>query len=128
MSDAYLWEILDVHDDVMIVDSFVKANSVINSPIYKTILCSISGGSDSDIMLDLITRVDLEKKVKYVWFDTGLEYQATKDHLEYLERKYNVTIERESYKAYTAYVQGIRATIYKQGCFRQYKQTTSARV
>lgn len=95
MNEAYLWEFLDVHDDMLIVDSFVKANSVINSPLYETILCSVSGGSDSDVMLDLISRVDLNKKVKYVWFNTGLEYQATKDHLDYLEQKYNIKIERE---------------------------------
>ena len=95
MNEEYLWEFLDTHDDITIVDSFVKANSVINSPLYKTILCSISGGSDSDVMLDLISRVDLNKKVKYVWFNTGLEYQATKDHLDYLEQKYNIEIIRE---------------------------------
>lgn len=95
MNEAYLWEFLDTQDDITIVDSFVKANSVINSPLYETILCSISGGSDSDIMLDLISRVDLNKKVKYIWFNTGLEYQATKDHLDYLEQKYNIKIERE---------------------------------
>ena len=95
MNEEYLWEFLDVHDDMLIVDSFVKANSVINSPLYETILCSISGGSDSDVMLDIISRVDRDKKVKYVWYNTGLEYQATKDHLDYLEQKYNVTIERE---------------------------------
>jgi len=95
MNEAYLWEFLDTQDDITIVDSFVKANSVINSPLYETILCSISGGSDSDVMLDLISRVDLNKKVKYVWFNTGLEYQATKDHLDYLEQKYNIEIIRE---------------------------------
>ena len=95
MNEEYLWEFLDVRDDILIVDSFVKANSVINSPLYETILCSISGGSDSDVMLDLISRVDLNKKVDYVWFNTGLEYQATKDHLDYLEQKYNIKIERE---------------------------------
>lgn len=94
-NEAYLWEFLDINDDILIVDSFVKANSVINNPKYKTILCSISGGSDSDVMLDLISRVDLNKKVKYVWFNTGLEYQATKDHLEYIEKKYNIEIIRE---------------------------------
>jgi 3'-phosphoadenosine 5'-phosphosulfate sulfotransferase (PAPS reductase)/FAD synthetase len=30
-----------------------------------------------------------------VFFDTGLEYQATKDHLEYLETKYDIKIKRE---------------------------------
>jgi predicted phosphoadenosine phosphosulfate sulfurtransferase len=76
-------DFLNVKDDINIVDSFAKADSVINNPNYKSILCSVSGGSDSDIMIDLIYRIDRNKKVKYVWFDTGLEYQATKDHLIY---------------------------------------------
>lgn len=88
-------DFLNKKDDVNIVDSFVKSDSVINNPHYKSILCSISGGSDSDIMLDIIQRVDKYKKVKYVWFDTGLEYQATKDHLDYLEKKYDIEIIRE---------------------------------
>ena len=45
-------------------------------------VCSISGGSDSDIVLDLIHKVDEDGKVKYFWIDTGLEYQATKEHLD----------------------------------------------
>lgn len=97
MSDnGYLWEFLNSDDDTIIVDSFVKADSVINNTKYKTILCSISGGSDSDVMLDIITRVDREKKVKYIWFNTGLEYEATKKHLDYLEQKYGIKLERES--------------------------------
>jgi len=57
-------------------------------------ICSISGGSDSDIVLDLIHKVDEDSKVKYFWIDTGLEYFATKEHLDYLEQKYGITIER----------------------------------
>lgn len=57
-------------------------------------VCSISGGSDSDIVLDLIHKVDEDGKVKYFWIDTGLEYQATKEHLDFLEQKYGITIER----------------------------------
>ena len=90
---ANLWQFLDKKDDLMVVDSFVKANSVINNPSYERIFCSISGGADSDVMLDLIHKVDKDKKVKYVWFDTGLEYQATKDHIKYLEKKYGVESE-----------------------------------
>ena len=78
-----------------IYDSFAKANVIINQPEYNKIMCSISGGSDSDIMLDLLYKVDGEKKIKYVWFDTGIEYQATKDHLKYLEDKYKIEIHRE---------------------------------
>ena len=57
-------------------------------------VCSISGGSDSDIVLDLIHKVDEDGKVKYFWIDTGLEYSATKEHLDFLEQKYGITIER----------------------------------
>lgn len=78
-----------------IIKSFVKGYSIINNPMYKKPICSISGGSDSDIMLDLIYRIDEQKKVTYVWFDTGLEYKATKEHLNYLEERYGITIFRE---------------------------------
>ena len=61
----------------VITDGLVKAWSVINNPQYSSILCSVSGGSDSDIMLDIIWRCDRDKKVTYVWYNTGLEYQAT---------------------------------------------------
>lgn len=55
---------------------------------------SVSGGSDSDIMIDLVERVGYESgKVRYVWFDTGLEYAATKNHLEYLRSRYGINID-----------------------------------
>lgn len=52
----------------------------------------LAGGADSDVVLDLISKVDPEHKAKYVYFDTGLEYQATKDHIQYLKDKYDVEI------------------------------------
>lgn len=78
-------------------DNVVKAYNKINSPLYKKIVCSVSGGADSDVMLDILHKVDKDHKVEYVWFDTGIEYQATKDHLKYLEDKYGIDIKR--YKA-----------------------------
>lgn len=78
-----------------VLDNFIRAYSIVNRPQYKTIFCSISGGSDSDVMMDIIYKVDVHKKVTYVWFDTGLEYEATKRHIEYLEKKYDVKILRE---------------------------------
>ena len=56
-------------------------------------MCSISGGADSDIMLHLVHSVDHSEKVEYIWFDTGLEYEATKRHLKYLEQKYYIRIQ-----------------------------------
>lgn len=46
-------------------------------------------------MLDILSKVDTGHKVIYVWFDTGIEYQATKNHLNYLEEKYGIHIQRE---------------------------------
>ena len=74
--------------------SLVKAYSLINDQKYKKVFCSISGGADSDVMLDICWRVDKDNKIEYVFFDTGIEYQATKDHLIYLEQKYDITIKR----------------------------------
>lgn len=87
--------IADARHNATIVDSFVKANSVINNPKYNSIICSVSGGADSDVMMDICMKVDKYRKITYVWFDTGLEFQATKDHIDYLEQKYNVNIHRE---------------------------------
>lgn len=77
----------------------ILAYNIINDEKYHNICVSISGGSDSDIMLDIIERVrnfeDSENhKITYVWFNTGLEYQATKNHLDFLEKKYGIKIER----------------------------------
>lgn len=79
---------------MIICDSMVIANHKINNVLYDTIQCSISGGSDSDIMLDICTKFDKDKKIRYVFFDTGIEYQATKEHLDFLEEKYGIMIER----------------------------------
>ena len=63
---------------------------------YPKAICSYSGGSDSDILIDLIERTrdafNLQP-VKYVFFNTGLEMQATKDHVKSIAEKYGVEIE-----------------------------------
>lgn len=61
---------------------------------YQRVCVSISGGSDSDVLIDLCTRCDPGKRFTYVYCDTGLEYQATKDHLDYLEDHYGIKIRR----------------------------------
>lgn len=67
---------------------------VITDP-FKTIMVSVSGGSDSDVVVDMCERMIKDKsKLHYVYFDTGLEYKATKDHLVFLEDKYSISIER----------------------------------
>ena len=75
-----------------IYDSYAKAKSVLEQ--HESAYCSVSGGKDSDCMMDIIWRLDADRKVKYAWFNTGIEYEATKRHLDELEAKYGVKIER----------------------------------
>jgi len=77
-----------------ILDAYMKCQQVFSQ--HEHALVSISGGADSDCMLDLCEHVRRIEpiKVTYAWFNTGLEYEATKRHLGYLEERYGVTIER----------------------------------
>lgn len=62
---------------------------------HPNAICSYSGGSDSDIMLDLIERTRDTfglPPVKYVFFNTGLEMEATKRHVKEVAEKYGVEI------------------------------------
>lgn len=63
---------------------------------HPNAICSYSGGSDSDIMLDLVERTrkafDLPP-IKYCFFNTGLEMKAIKDHVKETEKKYGIEIE-----------------------------------
>ena len=87
-----IYKLIDRSPTAIISDSFVITNNKLKN--YDNIAVSISGGSDSDIMLDIIERLRSGKYIRYVWFDTGLEYQATKNHLDYLEKKYHIQIDR----------------------------------
>ena len=63
---------------------------------HPNAICSYSGGSDSDILIDLIERTrELFNlpPVKYVFFNTGLEMEATKRHVKETAEKYGVEIE-----------------------------------
>ena len=63
---------------------------------HPNAICSYSGGADSDIMIDIIERTRKIfglPPVKYVFFNTGLEMQATKDHVKATAEKYGIEIE-----------------------------------
>lgn len=62
---------------------------------YDNIFVSLSGGKDSDVMLDIILKVCPKDKLHFAFFDTGIEYEATHRHLNYLEEKYDIQIERK---------------------------------
>ena len=74
-----------------IVDAMIITSAKIRN--YDKPLLSISGGSDSDIMLDMCWRLDPLKKITYKFVNTGIEYEATKRHIKFLEQKYGIEIE-----------------------------------
>lgn len=78
-------------------------NAEIQRAVYKTydqvythkkIMVSVSGGYDSDIVTDMIIRCGGKEKTVFVFNDTGLEYNTTKEHLFYLEERYGIKIIR----------------------------------
>lgn len=63
---------------------------------HPNAVCSYSGGSDSDILIDVIEQARKAfslQPVQYVFFNTGLEMKATKDHVKEVAEKYGVNIE-----------------------------------
>ena len=62
---------------------------------HPNAVCSYSGGSDSDIMIDLSERTRKTfnlPPIQYVFFNTGLEMRATKDHVKETAEKYGIEI------------------------------------
>lgn len=92
MSNTQLEKMVETAPNIEILNSFLVSDNKLKR--CQKAVCSVSGGSDSDIMTDIIARLDFDKKVTFVFFDTGLEFQATKRHLCELEQKYNIKIER----------------------------------
>lgn len=82
----------NIPEDIDIYNSFCVTNAKLFT--YDKIICSISGGSDSDVMLHLLETVnkDIGTNIEYIYFDTGLEYDATKEHIKELEEKYKIKI------------------------------------
>ena len=90
-----------------IQSAFLKAWSKIHGwsgdgkpwTMYPVIMAAVSGGADSDIVLDMLERIGHPlSEVHYVFYDSGLEFEATKRHLAFLEEKYGVSIGRRKAK------------------------------
>lgn len=80
-------------------EKFLAIQSIIMQRLteHPKAICSYSGGADSDILIHMIEQcremVPTLPKVKYVFFDTGLEMKATKDHVKETAERYGVEIE-----------------------------------
>lgn len=79
-------------------DKFMALQGIIATRLrqHPKAICSYSGGADSDILIDLIERtremIPSLPKVDYVFFNTGLEMKATKEHVKATAKKYDVNI------------------------------------
>ena len=73
---------------------------------HEHICISVSGGSDSDCIVHLVCTYFPEflDKCKFVFVNTGLEYDATKRHLCDLEKRYGIEIDRIRGKSVVAVV------------------------
>lgn len=63
---------------------------------HYNVMISVSGGSDSDCIIHLICTYFPEylEKCNFVFVNTGLEYDATKRHLDDIQKRYGITIEK----------------------------------
>lgn len=97
--------------DLATPDKFQAIQGIIITHLrrHPNAICSYSGGADSDIMLDLIERTRKEftlPPVHYAFFNTGLEMQATKNHVKEVSEKYGVEI--TTYRPKVGIVQAVR--------------------
>lgn len=79
-------------------DKFQAILGIIGTHLVRhpNAICSYSGGSDSDIVLDLLEtarKLFNLPHIKYVFFNTGLEMKATKDHVAETAEKYGIEIQ-----------------------------------
>ena len=63
---------------------------------HERILISVSGGSDSDCIVHLVCKYFPEyvEKCHFVFVDTGLEYEATRQHIDDLKERYGIEIQK----------------------------------
>ena len=80
----------DAPKNLTIQDSIGKCYQHMKS--HDNAVVAISGGWDSDILLHLIIICGGKDKSTFVFFNTGLEYDATKRHIKFLEEKYGIEI------------------------------------
>lgn len=79
-----------IEKELVFVDTFAKLNSVMQDYKDKKVRIAYSGGADSDTTMWIFKWLGYD--VVGVFYDTGLEYQATWNHIEYM-RSEGFTIE-----------------------------------
>lgn len=91
MSEVTMLEMLDgAPFNFTIQDAMSKCLQMVRN--HKQIMVGVSGGADSDNMIDMIIRAGGKEKTTFVFYNTGLEYQATKKLIKGLNEKYGIEI------------------------------------
>ena len=67
MTENLMIQISEVKN-LTVFDSFLKCESVMNGS--NMALCSLSGGSDSDIVLDMLSHLEMTGQIIYYWVNT----------------------------------------------------------
>lgn len=101
MKEAFksnVWRDRPEYADFPAPGKFQAIQSIVGKHLlnHPDAICSYSGGSDSDIMIDIIERTRKMfclPEIKYVFFNTGLEMDATKRHVRETAEKYGVKIQ-----------------------------------
>jgi len=68
--------------DLAVVDAIAKTKSIMGQYAGKEIAVAYSGGADSDVIMHFLRNNGHD--VKGIFYDTGIEFKATHDHVEYM--------------------------------------------
>lgn len=79
-----------------IVNNLIRGYQIFSNPNYQDICCAISGGSDSDVVMDICSKLAnvCNKDICYYFVNTGMESKYTISHLNELETRYHTKIKR----------------------------------
>lgn len=80
-------------DEARIMNTMAKM--ALHLQTHESIGVGVSGGSDSDIIVHMIATYFREylPKIHFVFINTGLEFAATKRHVEEIQKKYDMKID-----------------------------------
>lgn len=86
-----------VYADFAPPEKLLAIESIVARKLYEhpNAICSYSGGADSDILVAILENVRRSfslPPIKYVFFNTGLEMQATRNHVRETAERYGIEI------------------------------------